>query len=113
MPNTNEPSRDSLESIKVAVEVMKHLTTLSTGTVVVMVGFYERTKLFASITAVAARWMTLSVVFSLVYLFLVGVLNHNSRTWWTRLLAGCAFVCFAIGATALGSFLEGYFGVLK
>jgi hypothetical protein len=107
---TDEQKQSGLEGTKVAIDVMKFLATLSTGTIVFIFGFYGKEKLFTGATSYLATWMGRSLSFSLLYLFLVGLLNFNSKSWWTRVLAGCAFFCFVAGATYLQGYVAGYFG---
>ena len=98
MESADEQNGGDLEKAKLAVDVMKHVTTLSTGTIVLVVTLSEKIKVSGWVTTVALNCMVTSLTLSLIYLFLVGFWDvTDTQDWAMVLIAACSLVVFLGG----------------
>jgi hypothetical protein len=118
MQNTSnglEQDKLILERTKLAADIVKHISTLATGSIVLVPTFTDKIhnpilKSSLLVTAIAA--LMICLLCCVVYLFLVGVpsrwdatvVRPTSVRWGMQCAAGALYVSFAVGVKMLGFF---------
>jgi hypothetical protein len=110
-----ERSKIILERTKLAADIVKHISTLATGSIVIVTTFIDKThketaKLY--LLSFSVECLMLCLILCAVYLFLVGVPSRWDevvlRTPPVRLViqiaAALLYLSFAAGLLALGWF---------
>lgn len=97
MTTTADQKNGRDEQTKLGVDVMKHLTTLATGTILFIVAIHDKGEISARDTKITILCMGLSLMVSLFYLFVVGVAGREVRPLH-KMIAFFGFVAFFWGA---------------
>jgi hypothetical protein len=114
-PAVNELERDKLilERTKLAADTVKHISTLATGSIVLVATFMDKVHkpiVTPNLLTIAIGAFMVCLFFCVIYLFLVGipsrwdasVLRPKSVRIVMQVAAGILYLTFAMGVIILG-----------